>query len=52
MDVQSTSNVIKTTGMTHVEFPIRVRFAPNDDIKKDKIKHAADFVSDLLLSAI
>lgn len=52
MEVQSTSNVIKTTGMTHVEFPIRVRFAPNDDIKKDKIKHAADFVSDLLLSAI
>ncbi|MGG0824268.1 FprA family A-type flavoprotein [Paenibacillus turicensis] len=52
MDVQSTSNVIKTTGMTHVEFPIRIRFTPNDEVKKEKIKHAADFVSDLLLSAI
>lgn len=52
MNVQSTSHVIKTTGMTHVEFPVRIRFAPNDDVKKEKIKHAADFVSDLLLSAI
>ncbi len=52
MDVQSTSNVIKTTGMTHVEFPVRVRFAPNDEVKVQKIKHAANFVSDLLLSAI
>lgn len=51
MDVQSTSHVIKTTGMTHVEFPVRVRFAPKDDQLK-KIEHSAIFVADLLLSAI
>ncbi|MNP50186.1 Type A flavoprotein fprA [compost metagenome] len=52
MMVQSTSNVIKTTGMTHVEFPIRIRFSPKDEEKIIKIKNAAEFVSDLLLSAI
>lgn len=52
MNVQSTSNVIKTTGMTHVEFPVRIRFAPNSEDKIRKIKQAADFVSDLLLSVI
>ncbi|SMF90764.1 Flavorubredoxin [Paenibacillus uliginis N3/975] len=51
MDVQSTSHVIKTTGMTHVEFPVRVRFAPKDDQLK-KIEHSATYVADLLLSAI
>lgn len=52
MTVQSTSDVIKSTGMTHVEFPIRVRFSPKDADKAQKIKHAADFVSDLLLSSL
>lgn len=52
MQVQSTSNVIKTTGMTHVEFPVRIRFTPNDEDKVRKIKNAAEFVSDLLLSVI
>jgi len=52
MTVQSTSHVIKTTGMTHVEFPIRIRFSPKEDEKISKIKNAAEFVSDLLLSAI
>ncbi|MCQ6276690.1 FprA family A-type flavoprotein [Bacillus sp. V3B] len=51
MDVQSTSNVIKTTGMTHVEFPVRVRFAPKNEQLK-KIEHSATFVADLLRSAI
>ena len=51
MDVQSTSHVIKTTGMTHVEFPVRVRFSPNDEQMK-KIEHSATYVADLLLSAI
>lgn len=51
MDVQTTSHVIKTTGMTHVEFPVRVRFAPKDDQLK-KIEHSAMFVADLLLSAV
>lgn len=51
MNVQSTSHVIKTTGMTHVEFPVRVRFAPKDEQLK-KIEHSATFVADLLLSAV
>lgn len=52
MNVQSTSNVIKSTGMTHVEFPIRVRFSPKDEEKIKQIKHATTFVADLLLSSI
>ena len=51
MNVQSTSNVIKTTGMTHVEFPVRVRFSPKGEQMK-KIEHSASFVADLLRSAI
>jgi len=51
MSVQSTSHVIKTTGMTHVEFPVRVRFSPKDEQLK-KIEHSATFVADLLLSAV
>lgn len=52
MNVQSTSNVIKSTGMTHVEFPIRIRFSPKDKEKTRQIKHATTFVTDLLLSSI
>lgn len=52
MTVQSTSEVIKTTGMTHIEFPVRVRFSPKEPEKVQKIKNAAEFVSDLLLSSI
>ncbi|MGE1055082.1 FprA family A-type flavoprotein, partial [Bacillus sp. GFa4/2] len=52
MNVQSTSKVIKSTGMTHVEFPIRIRFSPRDEGKVKKIQHATTFVTDLLLSSI
>lgn len=52
MTVQSTSEVIKSTGMTHVEFPVRVRFSPREPEKVQKIKNATEFVSDLLLSSI
>ncbi|MES9705404.1 FprA family A-type flavoprotein [Bacillus toyonensis] len=52
MNVQSTSKVIKSTGMTHVEFPIRIRFSPKDEEKVKKIKHATTIVTDLLLSSI
>lgn len=52
MKVQSTSDVIKSTGMTHVEFPVRIRFSPTEVEKVKKIKNAAEFVSDLLLSVI
>lgn len=51
MNVQTTSHVIKSTGMTHVEFPVRVRFSPKNEQSK-KIEHAAAFVTDLLQSAI
>ncbi|MEW5206573.1 FprA family A-type flavoprotein [Bacillus cereus] len=52
MNVQSTSKVIQSTGMTHVEFPIRIRFSPKDEGKVKKIQHATTFVTDLLLSSI
>ena len=51
MYIQSTSNVIKTTGMTHVEFTVRVRFTPKDE-QLQKIENSAAFVADLLRSAI
>lgn len=50
MNVQSTSKVIKTTGMTHVEFPVRIRFMPKGEQTK-KIEHATTFITDLLQSA-
>ncbi|QHQ62728.1 MBL fold metallo-hydrolase [Anaerocolumna sedimenticola] len=49
MNVLSTSKVIKTTGMTDVEFPVRVRFSPNEC--KEKVENAASFIADLLLSS-
>lgn len=52
LTVQSTSSVIKSTGMTHVEFPVRVRFSPQEEDKIKKIRNAAEFISDLLLSAV
>lgn len=50
LQVLTTSNVIKSTGMTHVEFPVRVRFSPNNE--QEKIENAAVYISDLLLSRI
>lgn len=50
MNTLSTSNVIKSTGMTHVEFPIRIRFAPKTPERQQVIKDASMFVSDLLLN--
>lgn len=50
MNVLSTSKVIKTTGMTDVEFPVRVRFSPHES--KEKIDTSASFIADLLLSSI
>ncbi|SUY48449.1 flavodoxin [Clostridium putrefaciens] len=51
MNVLSTSNIIKSTGMTDIEFPIRVRFSPKtEDI--NKIEKASKFVADLLLNSI
>ncbi|MBU3204690.1 FprA family A-type flavoprotein [Clostridium algidicarnis] len=51
MNILSTSNIIKSTGMTDIEFPIRVRFSPKtEDI--NKIEKASKFVADLLLNSI
>lgn len=50
MNVLSTSEVIKSSGMTNIEFPIRIRFSPKDNTQK--IVNAAYYVSDLLLSTI
>ncbi|RKD26003.1 flavoprotein [Ammoniphilus oxalaticus] len=51
MNVQTTAQIIKTTGMTDVEFPIRIRFSPNDNQVK-KIEDSASYVADLLRSTI
>jgi flavorubredoxin len=50
LNVLSTSKVIKTTGMTDTEFPVRVRFSPKG--KEEKVENAAGFISDLLLNSI
>jgi flavorubredoxin len=50
MNVLSTSKVIKTTGMTDVEFPVRVRFSPKGN--EEKVENAAGFISELLLNSI
>jgi flavorubredoxin len=51
MKVLNTSNIIKSTGMTDVQFPMRIRFSPKDD-SEIIIEKAAAFTSDLLLSSI
>lgn len=50
MNVLSTSKIIKSTGMTDIEIPVRVRFSPNENT--EKVEKAASFIADLLLSAI
>ena len=45
----STSDVVKSTGMIDVEFPIRIRFSPKEDNLKN-IEKAVIYTSDLLLS--
>lgn len=50
IDVQSTSKVIKTTGMVHVQFPIRIRFSPKRLENENIIKDSVTFVADLLLN--
>lgn len=48
MDVLNTSDIIKSTGMNYVEFPIRIRFSPKEDNKV--IEKAAVYISDILLN--
>ncbi len=51
MKVLSTSYIIKSTGMTDVKFPIRIKFSPEENDKKE-IKKATIFIADLLLNSI
>ncbi|MGH4052214.1 MAG: FprA family A-type flavoprotein [Clostridium sp.] len=49
--VLSTSDVIKSTGMIDIEFPIRIRFSPSVNNIKN-IESAVVYTADLLLSTI
>ena len=51
LKVLSTSDVIKSTGMIDVEFPLRIRFSPKED-NLEKIERLVTYTSDLLLSAV
>lgn len=47
----NTSDIIKSTGMTDIEFPLRIRFSPKEDEIKS-IERAVVYTTDLLLSKI
>lgn len=49
--VLNTSDVIRSTGMIDIEFPLRIRFSPSAD-KLKGIERAVDYTADLLLSTI
>lgn len=49
MRILNTSEIIKSTGMTDVQFPIRVRFSPQEDDAKN-IERAAVYTAELLLN--
>ena len=49
--VLSTSDVIKSTGMIDIEFPIRIRFSPSIN-NVLSIESAVTYTTDLLLSTI
>ncbi|MBC8059911.1 MAG: FprA family A-type flavoprotein [Clostridiaceae bacterium] len=47
----NTSDIIKSTGMIDIEFPLRIRFSPKENEIK-RIEGAVRFTTDLLLSVI
>ena len=49
LKVLNTSDIIKSTGMTDIEFPLRIRFSVGDDEIKN-IERAVVYTTDLLLS--
>lgn len=51
LKVLNTSDVIKSTGMTDVEFPIRIRFSPNED-NMNRVERSIVYTAELLLSSI
>ena len=51
LNVLNTSDIIKSTGMIDVEFPVRIRFSPNEDTLRS-IDRAIIYTANLLLSTI
>ncbi|WP_315065738.1 FprA family A-type flavoprotein [uncultured Clostridium sp.] len=51
LKVLSTSDIIKSTGMTDIELPLRIRFSPKED-NLNSIERLVTYTSDLLLSTI
>jgi flavorubredoxin len=51
LKVLNTSDIIKSTGMTDIELPLRIRFSPKEDTLKS-INRLVTYTSDLLLSSI
>ena len=51
LKVLNTSDIIKSTGMTDVEFPLRIRFSPKENDEKN-IERAVIYTANLLLSKI
>lgn len=51
MKTLSTSHIIKSTGMTDVKFPIRIKFSP-EEMDQEEIKKATTFIADLLLNSL
>lgn len=49
--VLSTSDIIKSTGMIDLEFPLRIRFSPSEDNLKS-IERAVVYTADLLFSTV
>lgn len=48
--VLNSSDIIKSTGRTDIQFPIRVRFSLNSEIEEKKLERSVDFVSNILLN--
>ena len=44
---EEVSGIIKNTGMTEVEFPIRVKFSLNEDSSKEVIK-AVEYIKTVI----
>ena len=49
--VLSTSEIIKGTGMTDVNFPLRIRFSPKEE-DMEGVERAGVYVAELLLNAM
>jgi flavorubredoxin len=50
MDVLTTSEIIKTTGVNDVQFPLRIRFLPEDETARI-IDRTTNYISGIMLNA-